>query len=69
MVRVRVRGRGRGRVRVRVRVWVRVRVRPTLRPPQVRLVRELAGAALSGTSVCQQMLMGEGKTTVILARV
>ena len=36
-----------------------------LRPPQVRLVRELAGAALAGTSVCQQMLMGEGKTTVI----
>ena len=28
-------------------------------------MRELAGAALAGTSVCQQMLMGEGKTTVI----
>ena len=36
-----------------------------LRATQVRLVRELAGAARAGRSVCQQMLMGEGKTTVI----
>ena len=36
-----------------------------LRPTQVRLVCELAGAAREGRSVCQQMLMGEGKTTVI----
>ncbi len=28
-------------------------------------MRELAGAAREGRSVCQQMLMGEGKTTVI----
>ena len=36
-----------------------------LRPPQVALVTKLAAGARAGTSVCHQMLMGEGKTTVI----
>ena len=36
-----------------------------LRPPQVALVATLAASAQSGQSVCNQMLMGEGKTTVI----
>ena len=36
-----------------------------LRPPQVALVGKLVGNAQSAQSVCHQMLMGEGKTTVI----
>ena len=36
-----------------------------LRPQQVSLVGRLVAAARGGKSVCHQMLMGEGKTTVI----
>ncbi|CAJ1442957.1 unnamed protein product [Effrenium voratum] len=36
-----------------------------LRKSQVHLVRAFASSAEAGRSVCQQMLMGEGKTTVI----
>lgn len=36
-----------------------------LRPQQVELLAKLAATATSGRSVCHQMLMGEGKTTVI----
>ena len=36
-----------------------------LRPPQVALLGKLVGHAHSSSSVCHQMLMGEGKTTVI----
>ena len=36
-----------------------------LRPAQVALLAKLVGHARGGGSVCHQMLMGEGKTTVI----
>ena len=36
-----------------------------LRSQQVALLAKLAGHAAAGHSVCHQMLMGEGKTTVI----
>ena len=36
-----------------------------LRPPQVHLIAKLTRLARSGGSVCHQMLMGEGKTTVV----
>ncbi|CAE7042011.1 GRDP1 [Symbiodinium sp. CCMP2456] len=36
-----------------------------LRRPQVQLIRAFAAKAEAGHSVCQQMLMGEGKTTMI----
>ena len=36
-----------------------------LRPAQVELVGKLVRTAVGGGSVCHQMLMGEGKTTVI----
>ena len=36
-----------------------------LRPAQVALLGKLVGHARTGSSVCHQMLMGEGKTTVI----
>ena len=36
-----------------------------LRAQQVYLVRKLVGTTLAGGSVCHQMLMGEGKTTVV----
>ena len=36
-----------------------------LRPQQVSLIGKLMGSAAAGESVCHQMLMGEGKTTVI----
>ena len=36
-----------------------------LRPQQVQLLRKLVPGARAGRSLCHQMLMGEGKTTVI----
>ena len=36
-----------------------------LRPPQVSLISKLVSGATQGRSMCHQMLMGEGKTTVI----
>ena len=36
-----------------------------LRPQQVELVGKLVAGARANQSVCHQMLMGEGKTTVI----
>eukprot|EP00434_Breviolum_minutum_P024654 symbB.v1.2.021773.t1/scaffold1821.1/size219240/12 len=36
-----------------------------LRKSQVQLLQAFMASAQAGTSVCQQMLMGEGKTTVI----
>eukprot|EP00966_Prymnesium_polylepis_P113498 2624371-Prymnesium_polylepis.1 len=36
-----------------------------LRPAQVELVSKLVLCATEGRSVCHQMLMGEGKTTVV----
>eukprot|EP01012_Entosiphon_sulcatum_P004402 TRINITY_DN11719_c0_g1_i1.p1 TRINITY_DN11719_c0_g1~~TRINITY_DN11719_c0_g1_i1.p1 ORF type:complete len:3283 (+),score=530.28 TRINITY_DN11719_c0_g1_i1:870-9851(+) len=36
-----------------------------LRESQVRLIRQITAAASSGKSACHQMLMGQGKTTVV----